>query len=402
MDDLEKQLEEYGARAADEVEPVTAEQARDRAAAGGGGVADVVGSGVVTSGSEGSAEVVLAELDGERRSRWHTVLAVAAVVLVLALVGGALALRDDEPNDLVTEPAPSDDPTFGYGPGWHDLDPGPLSGRTGVAVAWTGTELIVVGGTTVDRSGEPQVLRDGAAYDPATRTWRSIPALPARGAPGDGPEAGGARLEAIWTGTEMLVVEISALSLASRPRGNARYVAAFDPATDTWRVTASWTEGELMSVGAADFALHWTGSEVLFADALVAYDPATDEFRELTTPADRDSEATGQDETWFELLVPEHPRRSVWTGDELLLFDAYATDGGVTIAIDPDTLERRRLEPRPGIPPAPSRPVDNIGDAVWTGSSLVDVNARGDEVATFDPSSEGGWRLGELPAASTP
>jgi hypothetical protein len=43
------------------------------------------------------------------------------------------------------------------------------------ADAWTGHELVILGGQLEQDSG---ARRDGAAYDPATNTWRSVPAAP--------------------------------------------------------------------------------------------------------------------------------------------------------------------------------------------------------------------------------
>jgi hypothetical protein len=53
-------------------------------------------------------------------------------------------------------------------------------------VTWTGSELLVVGGGTPASVEDPDgaALHDGAAYDPATRTWQlGVPppdSLPAR------------------------------------------------------------------------------------------------------------------------------------------------------------------------------------------------------------------------------
>jgi hypothetical protein len=44
------------------------------------------------------------------------------------------------------------------------------------AVVWTGEEVLVWGGTTGSRDRAP---REGAAYDPATDTWRQLADAPA-------------------------------------------------------------------------------------------------------------------------------------------------------------------------------------------------------------------------------
>lgn len=75
-------------------------------------------------------------------------------------------------------------------PGWTLLPASPLSAREGATAAWTGSVVVVVGGT----DGPPcppnarcpaglggalaDALADGAAYDPASREWRPIAAAP--------------------------------------------------------------------------------------------------------------------------------------------------------------------------------------------------------------------------------
>src|SRR6478735_6176169 len=78
--------------------------------------------------------------------------------------------------------------TMSAGPGgageeesrWAQVDDFPLSARTVPTLAWTGSEVFVVGGDT----GPPcppaadcawgALARDGAAFDPVEETWRVI------------------------------------------------------------------------------------------------------------------------------------------------------------------------------------------------------------------------------------
>ncbi|MEM6992719.1 MAG: hypothetical protein AAF721_19550 [Myxococcota bacterium] len=62
--------------------------------------------------------------------------------------------------------------------------------RTRPGVAWTGNELLVVGGQTVDGGG----VAGAHAYDPAKDRWRALPALEARAPAG-----------VVWTGREAIV-----------------------------------------------------------------------------------------------------------------------------------------------------------------------------------------------------
>ena len=126
---------------------------------------------------------------------------------------------------------------------WRPLPPAPIGPRAPLSV-WTGEELIVWG-TAVRRGDTP---RDGAAYRPATDTWRRI-----ADAPIDVSDA-----VAVWTGREMIVFG-AALSPANNAPGTPTAIgAAYDPATDTWRSippsqlspqasTAAWNGRELIA-----------------------------------------------------------------------------------------------------------------------------------------------------------
>ena len=105
------------------------------------------------------------------------------------------------------------------------------------AVAWTGTEMLVWGGRVGD-----SFYYDGAAYNPATDTWRRLPSAPSAF---DGPDP-----QMVWTRTEAVVLS---------PGG----AAAYNPVTDTWRnvalppfeinmVPAWWTQGPGDSIVLAD------------------------------------------------------------------------------------------------------------------------------------------------------
>jgi hypothetical protein len=107
---------------------------------------------------------------------------------------------------------------------------------------WTGKEFIVWGSTA---RGRP--LLDGAAYDPSTTTWRRLPAAP----------IGLNEASAVWTGQEMIVVG-AALNLDNVARTRTAMGAAYQPATDSWRrlpntnlspqaSTAAWDGKELIA-----------------------------------------------------------------------------------------------------------------------------------------------------------
>lgn len=103
-----------------------------------------------------------------------------------------------------------------------------LAWRVNTAWAWTGTELLMVGG-----SNGPGIDRPAVAYDPALDRWRDLTPPPGQVDAWDNAFVG----PAIWTGQEMVVP------------GQG---AAYDPATDSWREIAQWplTERNLFMVAA--------------------------------------------------------------------------------------------------------------------------------------------------------
>lgn len=139
---------------------------------------------------------------------------------------------------------------------WQEL-PTPPDGAPSdpLAVAWTGSELIVWGSTT---RSSPTAM--GVAYDPDRGDWRHLPEAPITITQGGG----------IWTGAQLIVY-------GARLDGNNRSTtatsvgAAYDPASDDWQ---ELPPSEL-SPQAASIA--WTGQVLVAWDyelAAGAYDPA--------------------------------------------------------------------------------------------------------------------------------
>lgn len=173
----------------------------------------------------------------------------------------------------------------------------PLDFRQSSASVWTGSEWIIWGGS--NGAGE---FADGAAYSPATNSWRVLAPSP----------LGTRRVEGVWTGTEMLVIagsrggELNTLALADG--------AAYDPATDTWR---SLTSGPAHP----GFVPVWTGTHVLmFAKGgMHVYEVGADEWLDCC-----DNEA---------FSAPGGT--PVWTGDAVLAIGGDDPDSGGAL-FDPD------------------------------------------------------------------
>ena len=152
---------------------------------------------------------------------------------------------------------------------WRRLSDPPA--RQGIVGA-TGREIIGWGGGCC---GDADA--GGAAYTPATGTWRKL-------APS--PLTAEQRPTGAWTGRE-LVLFVSGVDAASGKPSPARYAraAAYNPATDTWRriapppetrngASVNWTDREVLVVGG-------TNARGLPASVGLAYNPVSNHWRRL-------------------------------------------------------------------------------------------------------------------------
>jgi hypothetical protein len=157
---------------------------------------------------------------------------------------------------------------------WRPIAP-PPNELKGIApsVVWTGTEAIVWGGVAGGGAG---VLPLGAAYRPASDQWRLLPAPPLGNREGH---------SAVWTGAEMIVWS-GTDHVGPIGQGEEAEGAAFHPATNTWRRlppapidgryshTAIWTGSEMIT---------WGGGSMAAVNDGAAYNPAADTWRPLAS-----------------------------------------------------------------------------------------------------------------------
>ena len=131
---------------------------------------------------------------------------------------------------------------------WRTLPEAPIPARTGAVYLWTGREAIVWGG------GHGRGAAEGAAYDPDTDSWRRIADAP----------LGLNLADAVWTGREMIVFG-SLLDDRNVADTRTSVGAAYDPASDTWRTlppadlspqatAAAWAAGRMV---AYDYETRW-------------------------------------------------------------------------------------------------------------------------------------------------
>jgi hypothetical protein len=302
-------------------------------------------------------------------------------------------------------------------------------------VAWTGEELLEIGGW-----GGNAGPADGAAFDPADGRWRRI--APA-------PVPVGALAASVWTGRRLFV------SGGQLPDKTTLGPAAglYDPASDTWAVTAAAPFGKGLRQPAAVRA----GRLVVVAGVdggrveVASYDPAAGRWQRQDPPLPAAHPALGI------AMVAAAGRVIVWslwgrmqqTGPNSFAgysgVDVRALTGGrwddVTggwpqhQVVPPPLFTGRQIlvppgqvwcgacsHPFGGLPgfladPAtlriirlPRGPLDDTGPVmVWTGAAALainpgaeiggPVNVRPGDMAAWDPAS-GAWR--RLPGAPGP
>jgi hypothetical protein len=297
------------------------------------------------------------------------------VLAIVAFVAVAVARQDrDASVETVGPDGPATSTTLtrtalSGDEGWTPMAAAPIAARSAPIVAWTGEELLIwrgdgagsdmcmsqVGGSMV--CGEPS-RNDGAAYNPQTNTWRTIPASPMPKAAESLPPDGG-----VWTGTELVVWD-----------GHDTSGAAYNPQTNTWR---SLPKAPL-EAGIHGFSMTWTGREVVViaaretADdsktliaAAAAYNPLTDTWRKLPPPA-----------------VARIDHAAVWTGSVVVVVGGTDATKSITAAeaYDPGANTWRTLG---------RAPLDDISSAEWTGTELIALGSQ-----------EGDGDTGRQPAAA--
>jgi N-acetylneuraminic acid mutarotase len=150
------------------------------------------------------------------------------------------------------------DPTFNDGarfnPATGVWTPLPITnapaGRYGHGSVWTGTEMIVWGGQGYDTAGGPVpqiMLNSGARYNPTTNLWTPTSTTNA-------PTAR-SRHSAVWTGSKMIVWGGTSDGVAM----NVSTGALYDPVAGSWTATSDIGAPQATS----NHLAFWTGSEML-------------------------------------------------------------------------------------------------------------------------------------------
>jgi hypothetical protein len=214
------------------------------------------------------------------------------------------------------------------------------SPRQGAAAAWTGTHVLVYGGST------DQATNDGGLFDPVKNEWSPLPQAD--------PPTGRHYQSTAWTGSAWLWL------CGARYNDRRNDGVRFDPASRNW-TALSWPDAPPARWGCASA---WTGEELLlfggfgahsgYAQGHVAYHPGKDTWRALAEKGAPSRRTHGN---------------AVWTGTELFIWGGISTVGGKDMAkgglYDPKADAWRKVATK-------GEPAPRALDAqVWTGKEIA-------------------------------
>ena len=244
---------------------------------------------------------------------------------------------------------------------------GAPSARYSPAFVWTGTELVIWGGTYASACDSCQastslVFNSGGRYNPATDAWTTINT---NGAPetryGATAVWNGSQV-LIWGGCDQYLVDLGPFGAAYSPT-NLNTGGRYSPAGNSW--SAMTTTGG--PTGRHGHTALWTGSRMTIwggqddngmANTGGRYDPAANTWTTTTT--------TGAPAARFN-------HTAVWTGTQMVIwggadyFDSSVHfDGGGRYNITNDTWAAIAATPPSGDPGPRQK-----ATAVWTGAEFI-------------------------------
>ena len=197
---------------------------------------------------------------------------------------------------------------------WTTLPFAPIVGRTRARGGYIGTDFVVWGGITQPAGADSVGLADGARYDPAARTWVTLPSAP--------PLANGVALStSVIEGPELFIWGGKTSSLLAETSTGGRY-----------RVGGGWAPigapaPTVLEKRRSD-AASWFGAGRLWiwSGASMSAPPAT---QTLGGGAWYDPVM----ETWGSMAetgepAPRAGARAVWTGSEAVIWGGYPAGSG--------------------------------------------------------------------------
>ncbi|HEU5180159.1 MAG TPA: MopE-related protein, partial [Candidatus Polarisedimenticolia bacterium] len=236
----------------------------------------------------------------------HTAVWTGSQVLIWGGTGGATGGRYDPASDQWTSISTAGAPGGGSG-------------------VWTGSQMLIWGGSGAVPGGR---------YDPAGDQWTPISTA---GAPGAG--------KAVWTGSLMLVLQDDGVDAGGR----------YDPVGNQWTPI---NRSGAPNLTRPDATAVWSGSEMIYwggsgLNTGGRYNPATDSWQPtsgVNAPEGRSSHS------------------AVWTGTLMLIwggFDAGGFDAPIGGRYDPSSDSWTPISSGPAPSPRESH------TAVWTGTQMI-------------------------------
>jgi N-acetylneuraminic acid mutarotase len=215
-----------------------------------------------------------------------------------------------------------------------------LSRRYGHIAVWTGSEMIVWGGTCGGSFGCGDTTDDGARYNPATDSWT----------PTSTTNQPTFRYfhTAVWTGSEMIVWS---------GNGNLNTGGRYNPTTDSWTTTSTTNA----PVGRWFHTAVWTGNEMIVWGGQNSnsqplntggrYNPSTDSW--IVTSRTNAPEARSY-------------HTAVWSGDEMIVWGGDGSAGALNTGgrYNPGTNSWT-------VTSTTNVSVRESHTAVWTGSEMI-------------------------------
>jgi hypothetical protein len=238
-----------------------------------------------------------------------------------------------------------------------------LEARGGQTAVWTGTEMIIWGGSDGNCSNT------GWRYNPSTDTWSPT-------STGENVPVGRILHTAVWTGTEMIIW--GGLDNLYGEHDNLNSGGRYNPVSDTWITTST---GNNIPSGRTDHTAVWTGTEMIIWGGTVdgfllesggRYNPATDRW----TPTKSDANTP--------LARSNHT--AIWTGNEMIIWGGgmyftantggrYSpnTDSWTPTSVDANTPDGRMYN-----------------SAVWTGTEMIIWGGSVNTGGNWNPTNSGG------------
>lgn len=263
------------------------------------------------------------------------------------------------------------------------LATGAPEGRSDLLACWTGTHMLVWGGSYYDSElSEYVYFESGGLYDPQTDSWTATASL--------GSIEIGKDPTRVWTGLEMIVWGGKSQANGASDNTIVNVGAAYNPTTNSWR--------QISDVGAPaarqEHVAVWTGTEMVVWGGLTdsdgdgegdghasdvpggRYNPSTDSWLPMTTVG--------------ELPPRSYPNSVAMDGKAFIWGGAYPTSGAQALdyggTYDPstDTWGRLSSENLPKI--AILSEVQSTGDVIvhwggWDGDERTNTGRLYDPVA---------------------